>query len=125
MPGSPTSPPSNLTAAKRDEHGGVPQRRLAVSPQRSHFGVQAFIYVIERVPRDAKSGRNPQECPTRWVIDDAHTLCSDAGALYLNDYNRRVPTPTSRSRHRSRHAHATSPTPTNRLLAVTSSSPPN
>lgn len=75
---------------ERYERGGVSQRRLAVSTQHYHFSVQAFINVIERVPRDVKSDCILRECPTHQVIDDVRTFRSDAGVLYLDDYNRRV-----------------------------------
>lgn len=75
---------------ERYAKGGISQKRLAVSTQHYYFSLQAFINVIEKVPRNIKSDYILRECPTRQVIDDVRTFRSEVGVLYLDDYNERV-----------------------------------
>lgn len=63
--------------------------RLAVSSQHYYFSVQAFMQVADEFRGD-EYDFILRECATGQIIDDVRTFRSEAGVLYVDDFNRRV-----------------------------------
>ena len=69
--------------------GDAPHARLAVSTQHYYFSVQAFMQVADEFQGD-EYDFILRECATGQIIDDVRSFRSEAGILYVDDFNRRV-----------------------------------
>lgn len=69
--------------------GEVNHARLSISTQHYAFSVQAFMNTIDQFPGD-EYDFILRECATGEIIDDVRTFRSEAGILYLDDFNIRV-----------------------------------
>lgn len=68
---------------------GENAERLAISSQHYYFCVQAFVRTAEGFSGDAYDFIL-RECATGRIIEDVRTFRSEAGVLYMDDFNRRV-----------------------------------
>lgn len=71
--------------------------RLALSSQHYHFSVQAFTMTCEQFEASLGDAADSagydfvlRECATSQIIEDVRTFRSEAGILYVDDFNRRV-----------------------------------
>lgn len=69
--------------------GDEQHARLAISSQHYYFSVQAFMQVADEFKGD-EYDFILRECATGQIIDDVRTFRSEAGILYVDDFNRRV-----------------------------------
>ncbi len=65
------------------------QTRLAISTQHYAFSVQAFMETTNQFPGEDYDFIL-RECATGQIIDDVRTFRSEAGILYIDDFNYRV-----------------------------------
>lgn len=63
--------------------------RLAISSQHYYFCVQAFTMTCEVAGQD-EYDFILRECATGQIIEDVRTFRSEAGVLYVDDFNKRV-----------------------------------
>lgn len=69
--------------------GDAGHARLAISSQHYYFSVQAFMNTADQYPGD-EYDFILRECATGEIIDDVRTFRSEAGILYIDDFNQRV-----------------------------------
>lgn len=69
--------------------GRSAQSRLAISSQHYYFSVQAFTMTVDEF-EGSEYDFVLRECATGEIIEDVSTFRSEAGILYLDDFNARV-----------------------------------
>lgn len=71
---------------------GRKEARLSISSQHYYFSVQAFTMTCEQFEADFDDVYDfvLRECATSQIIEDVRTFRSEAGILYVDEFNRRV-----------------------------------